>query len=269
MTTWAETTASASFVPMLGVVTTSARMNIRRGAPSTSAPIALRVPAGTMLAVRGVVQGESVRGNADWYSGVDDTYFWSGATSGFEPKDGDDTPQVVVKRRPNGTIKPLNDQQIRAVFGNIQPTELPGGRVSLDAAWVAHNIVDLPTPILATAGYPTIRVHRKAAEPFRRVFDAIAAAGLAEQILTCAGTFVPRHKGWNPARTLSSHTWGIAIDLNSEWNGYGAAPAALGTHGSVRELVPMFEAEGFAWGGHFEPASARDGMHFELARMVL
>ena len=75
--------------------------------------------------------------------------------------------------------------------------------------------------------------------------------------------------GWDPSRGLSTHSWGAAIDLNVPWNGYGAVPAALGAHGSVRELVPIFESEGFAWGGYFKPQSIADGMHFELSRLDL
>jgi hypothetical protein len=32
------------------------------------------------------------------------------------------------------------------------------------------------------------------------------------------------------------------------------------------EIVPIFAAAGFAWGGHF---STPDGIHFELARQEL
>jgi hypothetical protein len=154
------------------------------------------------------------------------------------------------------------------VFGNISHNEAGGGRVTLDPAWEQTNIVDLTTALLSAVDFPRIRVHAKARDPFARVFDAIQNAGLGAGILTCAGTFVPRHKGWNPSRGLSSHSWGVAIDLNAQWNGYGRAPAPLGTQGSVRELVPYFEAEGFAWGGYFETPYT-DGMHFELARMDL
>jgi hypothetical protein len=255
-------------VPTLGSVTTSARMNIRTGAPSTTAPVVGKVPAGTVLTVRGVVHGDDVLGNADWYAGIDDTFFWSGATYGFVPQttSGAGGP-LAVHRRPNGTIRPLSDAEIRSVFGNVTHTEKPRGRVELDPAWVAANIVEADTPLLASVGYPKLSLHRKAAQAFLRVLDAIAAAGLTDRLITCDGTFVPRHKGWDPNRTLSSHTWGIAIDLNAQWNGYGTEPAVLGAHGSVRELVALFEAEGFAWGGYFEPETVRDGMHFELARL--
>jgi hypothetical protein len=259
--------------PLSGTVTSAARLNIRFGQPSTRAPVAARAEPGAVLAVRGLARGEPVRGNADWYAGADDTFFWSGAVGGFQPAITNGTGPLAmplqVHRRPNGTIRPLGDAEVRAVFGSPPYTEAGGGRVNLDPNWVAQNIVNLPTPFLADLGFPGIQVHVKARDPFARVFAAIDEAGLMERILTCAGTFVPRHKGWNPARGLSSHSWGIAIDLNVAWNGYGAVPAAVGARGCLRELVPHFEAEGFAWGGYFEPQSICDGMHFELARTNL
>lgn len=256
--------------PLSGDTTTSARLNIRGGAPSISAPIARRVDPGTRLTVRGVVKGDTVSGNADWYAGDGDTFFWSGACAAFRAAANGAAPPMAVHRRLNGTVQVLNDGEIRRVFGDVTHTEAAKrGAVNLEPAWVKESIVEIESALLTAAGFKTLRVHRKAAEPFQRVLDAIAAAGLADRIITCAGTFVPRHKGWDPARTLSPHSWGIAIDLNAEWNGYGAEPAALGAHGSLRELVPLFEAEGFAWGGYFAPERYRDGMHFELARFDL
>jgi D-alanyl-D-alanine carboxypeptidase len=260
-------TDSQPMTPMVGTVTTTARLNIRKGLPSTSAPIATKVEAGVVLAVQGLVRGEGVHGNADWYAALDDTFFWSGAAGAFQPSDGAAGAAVRVHRRPNGTIRPLSEAEIRLTFGNIVVTEAGGGRVNLNTVWINENITNLPSAWLADAGFRSIQVHIKARDPFTRAFTAAQQAGLTDRILTCAGTFVPRHKGWNVNRGLSSHTWGIAIDLNVAWNGYGSVPAALGTHGSVRELVPIFEAEGFAWGGYFEPLSICDGMHFELARL--
>lgn len=264
---------SGTLMRMAGTVATNARLNIRKGSASTAAPIASKAERGMLLEVVGLIDGQAVAGNTKWYAGLDDTFFWSGACEGFRPAvvAGGPPPAtgMRVDRRGNGTIRPLGDGQIRTVFGDPPYQEAAKGAVKLDAAWTAANIVQLQTPLLADNGYPRIDVHRKAKDSFERVFTAIANANLADRILTCAGTFVPRHKGWNPQRGLSSHTWGIAIDLNVAWNGYGSVPAPAGSHGSLAELVPYFEAEGFAWGGYFEPLSICDGMHFELARYDL
>nr|WP_295829521.1 M15 family metallopeptidase [uncultured Azospirillum sp.] len=263
--------------PLIGSVRSTARLNIRRGAPSTTAPVAAKVDVGTLLSVHGIVVGEMVSGNPRWYVGQDGTYFWSGACSDLQagpPPSPSTAPGSTagpssVHRRPDGTIRPLSDAEIKTVFGSFSYSERGKGRINPDPAWVDQNITTMDSPILSEEGFPKIEVHLKAVKPFERVFAAIALAGLANVIRSCAGTYVPRHKGWDPARTLSSHSWGIAIDLNTEWNGYGAVPAPAGTPGSVRELVSIFEAEGFAWGGYFQPQSICDGMHFELARFDL
>jgi hypothetical protein len=170
--------------------------------------------------------------------------------------------------REDGTIRPLTSNQIANIYGLFNTTpERARGAVKILGDWAKNNIVEIDTPQLAHIQIRKLQVHAKAAEPFLRVFAAIEAAGLTGRILTCGGTWVPRHKSWNPDRDLSAHTWGIAIDLNERWNGYNVPPAPLGSEGSVIELVPYFAAEGFAWGGHFR--TSPDGMHFELARRDL
>ncbi len=256
-------TVSILDAPQTGEVVSLARLNIRGGEPSTNAPIVRKVETGTPLSVRSLVIGERVSGNDQWYESEDDTYFWSGACSSLDA-DADDS-DLSVPRRANGTIRPLRDSELRLAFGDIRHTEGNGGRVDLEKAWVAENIVMVEVEVLERE----IPVHAKAAELFKRTFAAIGEAGLGDRILTYDGTWVARHKGWNPKRNLSAHSWGVAIDVNSRWNGYGVRPAPRGEHGSVVELVPYFAAEGFAWGGHFRPSKHLDGMHFELARRDL
>ncbi|MFL6693147.1 MAG: M15 family metallopeptidase, partial [Ramlibacter sp.] len=68
-----------------------------------------------------------------------------------------------------------------------------------------------------------------------------------------------RYIAYDPAKGLSLHTWGIAIDLNVPEN-------QRGTVGRMnRQVVQIFKRWGFAWGGDWHYT---DPMHFELAKVV-
>jgi hypothetical protein len=97
------------------------------------------------------------------------------------------------------------------------------------------------------------------------VFAEIESSGLSAMLLSCGGTFVPRHIGRDVTKPFSSHSWGVAIDLNVDRNGHGQRPALSGEIGSVREIVPIVAAHSFECGGNF---STSDRMHFELARRL-
>lgn len=253
---------------MVGPQKATAALRIRAGAPSTAAPRIGALEAGSIFFPEAEVVGEAVAGNATWFQLPQNRFVWGGACKPAPAGTGLAT-SFPANRRPDGTLKPLSRAAIEAVFGKFEPREKGGGRIEIPSSWTDEHLVDIDTPVLDAVGPARMTVHAKAAGPFTRVFAAIAAAGLEDTIKSYGGCWVPRHMGWNPARALSSHSWGIAIDLNVPWNGYGRMPAALGTIGSVREIVGLFEAEGFAWGGYFSPLSICDGMHFELARSDL
>ncbi len=65
-----------------GEVTTTVRLNIRKGAPSTRAPIHQTVQRGTVLSYVGIVEdGEPVNGNPVWYADDNGNFFWSGGVT--------------------------------------------------------------------------------------------------------------------------------------------------------------------------------------------
>jgi len=78
---------------------------------------------------------------------------------------------------------------------------------------------------------------------------------LEKQITSLGGCFSFRPQ---PTGTkLSTHSWGIAIDLNPETN-------AQGTAGDIDSaIVDIFRKAGFQWGGDWE-GSSRDPMHFQF-----
>jgi hypothetical protein len=246
----------------------TAQLRIRHGAPSTLAPRVGALTVGATIYPEAQVVGEAVAGNATWFQIADNGFVWGGGcvpaqVNGASPA----SLAMDVERRPDGSLRAMSLGDITRVFGNFPYTSRADGRIDIDRDWMRSETATVSLPLVE--GSKKISVHRKAADAFTRAFDAIATAGLQSAIRTYDGAWVPRHVGWDPTRRLSSHSWGIAIDLNARWNGYGVLPAALGRTGSVREIVGLFEAQGFAWGGYFQPLKICDGMHFELARKDL
>lgn len=65
-----------------GEATTTVRLNIRKGAPNTKAPIYQTVQYGSILQYKGCLEnGEPVNGNPLWYGDADDNFFWSGGVT--------------------------------------------------------------------------------------------------------------------------------------------------------------------------------------------
>lgn len=254
--------------PRPAVVNT--KLNVRTD-PSRGGVRVSRLEPGEPLQVDAVVEGEAYMGQNRWLQLASTRHFvWSGGATFLElsptaqpPAAGPTAPDVT--RRTDGTIKPLTVKEIERVFSRFDSNDTnPLGAIEIDRPWIDRNIVPLPLPGLGRPGFRSLEVHRAAEPYFTAAFDEIRRRGLVDLLLTCGGTFVPRHIGWDPDRPLSSHSWGIAIDLNVAWNGYGKLPAVPGQIGSLREIVPIFAEQGFAWGGHFQ--TNLDGMHFELAR---
>src|SRR5438067_2241240 len=100
-----------------------------------------------------------------------------------------------------------------------------------------------------------ITCHRLLAPVFADVFTQIQNSGLQTRITSFGGCF-----SFRPQRTgskLSTHAWGIAIDLNPETNEQGTA-------GEMDpEIVSIYCQVGFEWGGTWEGKS-RDPMHFQF-----
>lgn len=68
---------------MSGKVVSTARINLRKGKPSTSAPISRTLPVGSEIAYTGVVHnGDALNGNSTWYCTADNEWFWSGGVFG-------------------------------------------------------------------------------------------------------------------------------------------------------------------------------------------
>jgi N-acetylmuramoyl-L-alanine amidase len=71
-----------TFVLQPGTVHTRVNLNLRRGAPSTLAPVTTTAPKGNALSYVGwTSNGLTVNGNAHWYKTGTGQWFWAGATT--------------------------------------------------------------------------------------------------------------------------------------------------------------------------------------------
>lgn len=87
-----------------------------------------------------------------------------------------------------------------------------------------------------------------------QALDNVRARALTKELKTFDGCFSIRQV--RGAASLSTHSYGLAIDINAKENALGAEPTMS------PELVACFTDAGFTWGGNFR---RRDGMHFQLA----
>lgn len=143
---------------------------------------------------------------------------------------------------------PSGLDEIIATFGSID-----------DPNFQSDNIVlfDLPYA-LSFNGTPTMhaRAHKLVAPVFQAVFTDINTGGLSLFANDYSGIYAARPIRGFPSHP-STHSWGIAIDLEATNN-------PLGTTGHMDpRIIAVFEKYGFFWGGNFK--SRKDPMHFQYA----
>ena len=147
---------------------------------------------------------------------------------------------------------------VMAEYGDIYAYLRDDG--SLDPRWETEQLARAPLPFpIALSWDPTRHVrsiycHRKLTAKFQEVFGEIERRGLSGKVRTYGGCFNVRAK--RSGSKLSTHAWGIAVDLNPETN-------AMGREGDMPAgIVAAFKRSGFLWGGDWKGAG-KDPMHFQ------
>jgi len=154
---------------------------------------------------------------------------------------------------------PNGFDELLATFGDIRTFIKDDG--TLDPQWEQQQLTlaRLPFPIPFTvAPHPLvtrINCHKKLADVFVQVFTEIQKQGLASKIVSYGGCFNFRTK--RLSAKISTHSWGVAVDLNPETNQQGTA----GNMDS--QVVRVFQSFGFKWGGEFS-GNSQDPMHFQF-----
>ena len=150
----------------------------------------------------------------------------------------------------------LSGSSVTSRVGTFSYTPHANGTVSPDPAWVHRYIRTETVPILGR-----VTCNKGMLPQLRAALEEVVRSGLAAQIHPgeYGGCYYPRFIAYDPAKGLSLHSWGIAVDLNVPGN-------QRGTAGQMdRRVVAIFKKWGFAWGGDW---NYTDPMHFEMAKVV-
>ena len=186
-----------------------------------------RVELDVALAAEGLIGRQDTKVNRSW-----------------DPPDPDDT---------------LSTARTKAALGEPWYRFRSDGDVQMHPDWKAANLTD--GRILVN---PTIRIraqcHVEVIGDLEAALADVVAAGLAAEIdvanaNTVGGCYVPRFSRVSgQIGFLSRHTYGMALDTNTDTNCAGCRPQIS------CDVVRIFRRHGFAWGGNFRRP---DGMHFE------
>lgn len=138
-------------------------------------------------------------------------------------------------------------------------------------AWESANLVYVQPPFVmrydGIALKRGIRIHRLCADSLLKVLGRIwEASGRSQAKIDEWGVSIYgggyTYKLMKSGRALSMHSWGCAIDLDPERNGYKDNTPNFA---NIPEVIAAFDAEGWVWGGRWKDPC--DGMHFQAAVM--
>jgi len=159
-------------------------------------------------------------------------------------------------------MKVLSYEEKIKLFGDPKPEPLgKNGYAKLSEDFL-QNIKYFEFPI-----FGRLQFHTKVFHQLYNALKTIEERYLVKEIDVAlskrmGGTFVPRYQRWDPSKPLSSHAFGIAIDLFS----FGSE-GVLGRVKWSNEFIKIFEDNGFCWGGNFK--NFYDPIHFEICKIII
>lgn len=175
------------------------------------------------------------------------------------------------KLPPKPDFRPLSLAEVESIFGKFKykaaPTAANPEAIQILDNWPANNIRMVEVPelygVTGVPPIPKVPFHRLAQPQLVALWMTWNHRNLLHLVKTWDGSWAPRFK--RGTQSLSNHAIGTAFDINARWNMLGHPPAPAGADGSVAELVPIANALGFFWGGHF---TRPDAMHFEIGKLM-
>jgi hypothetical protein len=154
----------------------------------------------------------------------------------------------------------LTQLEVKRRFGEFSVKPSSNGALVPDAAWTAQWIRSQTVVQLGQ-----VQCNKAILPDLVAAMKEITARNLGKLVHTAdfqreGGCFNPRIARLSTGGSISSHSWGIAVDINVDVNPLGAKP------NQDPRLVSIMAAHGFTWGGRW---LRPDGAHFEWVGTAL
>lgn len=115
---------------------------------------------------------------------------------------------------------------------------------------------DIPTELEIGVIPKRLYCNKDLVLPLTKAFKNLISTGNVKELKTWDGCFnIRKMRG---LKSMSLHSWGVAIDVNAAWNGLNKTPVLSAG------FVKCFTDAGFDWGGTWQ---RKDGMHFQLRQI--
>lgn len=162
----------------------------------------------------------------------------------------------------NKPLRPNGFKAICEIFGNIDNYFEDG--IFQEERWIADKMIIIHLPFSLPYSdnralmLSKLKVNKIISPVFEALFKDMLLHGYESLLTDCGGAYCYRNKRGNE-RSYSSHSWGIAVDLNVKEN-------QMGTYGDMPvEIIRLFKDYGFIWGGEW-PMPSTDPMHFQYCQ---
>ena len=170
------------------------------------------------------------------------------------------SPIVPTPEPPKPELKVMNFQPKTSIEASSRYGEIINSTWADEAKWMTMYVVpdDIKANWINTATGKNINkiyMNKDIVAPFDQAMGNIRSRNLIGELKTFDGCFMIRMIRGSTT-VMSTHSYGLAVDLNKEDNELGAIPKLS------PEFVKCFTDVGFIWGGNF---SRKDGMHFQWA----